>query len=323
MKYIHLFLLAVSVYGADTELLDPAPIALYEPVLEQPLFQTDSFQFPDPVMKLPLKKNAFGAATLSFFCPGLGHTYLGDFKTAGGIFGTTFVTVGAGTYPDASQEMVVNNLVVAQNTWAYGIYAAYRDARTLNGQLNYHYRMPTDSLADLTSAPFRPSVLKKPEVWGGFLGAFALAGTVSYFMLPQDGSMHMSLSTSKMALSPFAAFPVGIGEEALFRGYLQSQLCEYMPPMASIALSSLAFGAVHIPNALAFPEEERWRYYTVSLPVITTLGAYFGWLTNKNHSLKESVAIHAWYDFVLFAASSAVHSASSPGRSEFCFATDF
>ena len=72
-----------------------------------------------------------------------------------------------------------------------------------------------------------------------------------------------------------------------------------MPPIGGITLSSLIFGAAHIPNAAEMSQDDRRRYYTFGLPLITGLGAYFGWLTYKNNSLKESVAVHAWYDFIL------------------------
>jgi membrane protease YdiL (CAAX protease family) len=198
----------------------------------------------------------------------------------------------------------------------------FRDVRIYNGQRGYAYKMPMDSLRDLTSAPFRFSVLKKPEVWGGFIGAFALAITTAKFMFPQEAKFSTSLAP-KYAISPFVALPIGIGEESLFRGLLQSSLSETFGQVGGIAISSLAFGAVHAPNAYAMPPEHRWRYYAFSMPLITTLGAYFGWVTQRNHSLQESVAIHTWYDFIIFAASAAATRASIMNRADFNFSADF
>jgi hypothetical protein len=50
-------------------------------------------------------------------------------------------------------------------------------------------------------------------------------------------------------------------------------------------------------------KQDRWTYYTFGLPFIGAFGAYMGWLTHDNRSLKESVAVHTWYDFTLFALS--------------------
>jgi membrane protease YdiL (CAAX protease family) len=163
--------------------------------------------------------------------------------------------------------------------------------------------MPNDSLFDLTTAPFRFSVLKKPEVWGGLVGALAAGVGISYLAYSSNSPVTAQKFTTDTGLSPAIALPVGIGEESLFRGYLQSQLCEFFSPTTSIIVSSLAFGASHLPNALMLDPADRPRYFAVSIPFITALGGYMGWLTHKNHSLKESVALHTWYDFVLFAAS--------------------
>jgi hypothetical protein len=40
------------------------------------------------------------------------------------------------------------------------------------------------------------------------------------------------------------------------------------------------------------------------MPFIAACGGYMGWLSYKNGSLKESVAVHAWYDFIIFSLAS-------------------
>jgi len=117
--------------------------------------------------------------------------------------------------------------------------------------------------------------------------------------------------------------PVGLGEESFFRGFLQSALSETFNPLTGIILSSLLFGAAHIPNAQGLEKAERWRYYTFSLPLITGIGAYCGWLTNKNHSLQESVALHTWYDFIIFSISALATETAATGRPGFAFAVPF
>ena len=287
----------------------------------QQSFQAEELQFPHPILEIKQPKSAYVTMGLALV-PGLGHTYLGEWKTAGGLFGTTCGAIGAATIPGTSDSFKLNSIITAQNTWSYGIFAAYRDVRIYNGQRGYQYKMPTDSIASLTSAPFQLSVLKKPEVWGGFIGAIALGIGTSYLAFPQEAAIRTNLS-STMQISPFAALPVGVGEEAFFRGFLQSGLSEYFTPWGGIALSSLAFGAVHMPNAMALAPEHRWRYYTFSVPLITAFGAYFGWMTQKNHSLQPSVALHTWYDFVIFAANALATRASITSRADFQFSSDF
>ena len=119
------------------------------------------------------------------------------------------------------------------------------------------------------------------------------------------------------------ALPVGIGEEAFFRGYLQPVFSEWLTPWGGITASSAIFGAAHILNAQTMAPEHRWRYYSFILPFITSFGVYFGWLTHKNNSLQESVALHTWYDFIIFTVSSLDTQAAGTGRSSFAIAIPF
>ncbi len=274
-------------------------------------------EFPKPVRR----KSPYLAVTLSTLCPGLGHTYLGDMKTAAGLMGTTGLSMASCVAFDSDPVIVSSSLATATNTWMYGIYAAYRDVRIHNGQLGYLHQMPTDSLADLAYAPFNIHVMKKPEVWGGLLGSFALVVGISHMAFSKK--IHSSASHSvHRAFAPIMALPIGIGEESFFRGFLQSALSESLTPWGGIVLSSLLFGAAHIGNANMLAPQNRAGYYKFILPFITLSGVYDGWLTYKNHSLKSNVAIHTWYDFVLFAMG-IVGSQSVVGRTQFALSLPF
>lgn len=251
---------------------------------------------PAPVLQSSYKSPAI-AASLSII-PGLGHVYLGDMKTAGALFGSAGLAAGAFLATQNNESLLLTSFVCFETSLFYGVYSAYRDARMLHGISSYSYQMPVDLLADLAYAPFRLSVLKKPEVWGGILGAMAIAVTTVYFAYPEKENVR--LAASMTSVKPLLSLPIAIGEETFFRGFVQSALSESCTPWGGLVLSSLAFGAAHIPNAQDLDADQRWRYYSFSLPLITGLGAYFGWLTQKNHSLKEAVAMHMWYDFIIF-----------------------
>jgi hypothetical protein len=258
---------------------------------------------PSARMELP-HKNSFIAVGLSVLVPGMGHVYLGDYATAGSLFGSS--AIGAGAL--FNRNTSIPGYYVLECAESYGIYAAYRDARLYNNNVGYSYKMPMDSFKDLSLAPFNYKVLKKPEVWGGLLGSLAAAVGVVYLENTLD--IFPRCKITKSDARPLGAFPTGFSEEVLFRGFLQSALSETCTPAGGLILSSLLFGAAHIPNAKYFSPEERKRYYAFSIPFITSLGAYFGWMTYKNQSLQESVALHSWYDFTLFALErAAVHSA--------------
>ncbi len=302
-----LLICSIAAYGIDED-IEPEMTALEESQLDEIATLEPHFLTQQPISReeidlsslnfTPRHKNAFLAVSLSTLMPGLGHVYLGDFRTAGTLFGSSSLMGGLGSWKKNNETFRVSNLVTAQNTWFYGIYAAYRDVRAYNDEEGYIYKMPKDSFGDLAWAPFQWSVLKKPEVWGGFLGALTVGMGLSYFIFSDEAASHVNFSTGSHF--PLLAFPVGIGEESFFRGYLQSVFTETLTPWGGILISSLAFGAMHIFNASLMEPEDRGGYYSFGVPFITAFGAYFGWLTYKNCSLKESVALHSWYDFTLF-----------------------
>lgn len=157
-------------------------------------------------------------------------------------------------------------------------------------------------------------MIKKPEVWGGLLGAFVVASGVTYLSkaLSVGGEVY-----------PAMALPIGIGEEAFFRGFLQPQLSEVLTPWGGITASSVAFGAAHIGNAWDMDRRDRRSYYSFVLPYLTTFGVYLGWLTYKNNSLQECVALHTWYDFIIFAGSAMATEAAITNNARFALSLPF
>jgi|GEM_PF-1046398 len=313
--------LSQSIESEEVASLDMTSLLEQSSVIIQPPIQTE-IQAPPPVVP-PTRKQPWLAVTLSSLFPGLGHIYLEDPKTAGVLMGTAGLGMGIGQSPHLNPSVREINLATLQVASFYGLYAAYRDARLYNGASHYSYQMPKDSLTDLTLASFKWSVIKKPEVWGGVLGALLIGATTVYFAYPHE-TAKIEVTHAKTTPMPLIALPVGVGEESFFRGFLQSALCESLNPVAGIILSSLAFGAAHIPNAQLIDDpSQRWRYYTFSLPLITGIGAYCGWLTHKNRSLQESVAVHTWYDFILFSLGALANQSAATGRPGFAFAVPF
>jgi membrane protease YdiL (CAAX protease family) len=272
-----------------------------------------------PLPALPSYKSPAIATALSIV-PGLGHLYLGETKEAFTLAGSFGAGVGILALSDYSLAGRTAGVMACETAWCYGIYAAYRDARLHNTGVDYSYKMPIDTFGDLSQAPFRFSILKKPEVWGGFLGAVAVAAGIGYLHKAHSGSA--SHRVTDMAL-PIQAFSVGVSEETLFRGYLQSQLAEVTTPWSGILMSSLAFGAAHISNAKYMSHDDRKNYYKFSLPFITAFGVYCGWMTYKNQSLQEAVALHSWYDFLLFSLAAFADQAATTGKPGFEWAGGF
>jgi len=77
----------------------------------------------------------------------------------------------------------------------------------------------------------------------------------------------------------------GIGEEMLFRGLLQTYLCERLETWLAVFLSSLIFGLMH-------------PFSGTYVVLATGVGIYLGWLFLLTNNLLVVILIHGLYDFV-------------------------
>lgn len=276
------------------------------------------------------------AAGLSLLCPGCGYFHLGQPGRAAAYIGTTVALVGAAVVlasanglPSLDSEglgprmtpsvgpLALPTLMAAQNLWFYGIFASYRDARLLRGDQGYRYPVSPESLTDLLTAPVRPSVLRRPWFWLGLPLALGAAAGFSALVSPGDFSGHMrSLGDGggvwflgrhygtgpgvALASSYNASLflPVGVGEEALFRGTIQAGLSEELGLWPGWVVASLIFGGVHFFNFVDQPGGLATGAKAV--PFLTAVGAYFGLVSiETGHTLATNVALHTWYDFLL------------------------
>jgi membrane protease YdiL (CAAX protease family) len=275
----------------------------------------------------PWQKQPRTAAGLSLLCPGCGQLYLRETTEGAALLGASAALVGSGIYllRDAgsvsldgasttrSAPVGLWLATVGQNAWFYSIFDAYRDARVLRGDAGYSFSITRERLPDLASAPFRPSVLKSPWVWAGVpialaagLGISALAssgdltGNPSIFDVPRVNFLGHSYSRGAGFALGEAYYgglfgTVGVGEESLFRGLIQTELEERFGTAGGIALASAIFGTVHLVN---FGSDPKQALYAV--PTIAVLGSSLGLAyVHTGHKLATSVAMHFWYDFLL------------------------
>lgn len=286
----------------------------------------------------PLTRSPGRAVLFSTLCPGCGHFYLRRPGTALALLGATGGLVGGGLAlargesvniadPDAPgasswrAPVALQLLMAGQNLWFYGIFAAYRDARALRADLGYRHPVSDETLGKLALAPFSPRVLSRRWFWAGLPAAFAAALGVSLLMDGDDlrsgrrtlfdgggvnflGRRHGTGAGFALGELYWGAlfFPVGVGEEALFRGVVQPSLTESLGPRGGLAAASVVFGAVHAPNFWAGDADSstKLKRTLVGVPFITALGAYLGLVSQRSEGrLATSVALHFWYDFLL------------------------
>lgn len=90
-------------------------------------------------------------------------------------------------------------------------------------------------------------------------------------------------STLGLAAVSLAA---GIGEEVLFRGFLQAWLATLLGGFGALLVASILFGAAHPITA----------GYVV---IATLMGGYLGWLWQASGNLLVPIVVHALYDFAV------------------------
>jgi len=276
------------------------------------------------------------AASLSLLCPGCGYFHLGQPGRAAAYLGTTvgllatgiaLANQGGGLQGLAGGEgprmtpsaapLALPALIAAQNLWFYGVFAGYRDARLARGDQGARYPVSRESLTDLVTAPVRPRVLRRPWFWAGLPVAVGAAIGFSALVSPSDVGRgvrslgdgrgvwflgrHYGTAPGVMLGETYYAglfLPVGVGEEALFRGVVQPALCDSLGLWPGLALSSVIFGGVHLFNFADQPDG--WSTAAKVLPFLTAVGGYLGLTAiETGYNLETSVALHFWYDFLI------------------------
>lgn len=288
---------------------------------------------------LPWAKSPTGAAAMSAMCPGCGQMYLGRYELGAAQLAATSALLGGGLYliqdtkelalgrPLTSSRSSVGLVltIAGQNMWFYSVFDAYRDARKLRGDVGYDHAITDETLDDLLAAPFTPRVLASPWVWGGVPLMLAAGLALSYLVSPGEltGTSITKVKSVNFLgnqLSPAAGFaageayyatlfaPVGVGEEALFRGMVQSELEERWGTYGGLAGASAIFGGVHAVNFVGNPGTA-----LVAVPFIGAIGSVLGMAyIRTGYRLETSVAMHFWYDFLLSSAAFALDPENQP-----------
>lgn len=98
---------------------------------------------------------------------------------------------------------------------------------------------------------------------------------------------HLFAGSTLLDLAVISAL-AGAGEEALFRGFVQTAIAEVSGTGVGVMVAALLFGLTHFisPSYAAYA---------------TLVGVYFGFLLNASDNLLVPVLAHALYDFIALA----------------------
>lgn len=154
---------------------------------------------------------------------------------------------------------------------------------------DFPYLMETETPTDLLLAPFRFSFLSRPTSYVPLGLTAGLLGVAIAF----DKSVKFYGPTGSDALySGVLSYEAGVGEEALFRGWMMPTWRYYLgSDFAANFMTSALFAAAHISSENRVP----WIQFL--------FGYYFGHVSQiRGWTLSEGVFIHAWYDVMVFLA---------------------
>jgi membrane protease YdiL (CAAX protease family) len=254
----------------------------------------------------PARRGAeFGIPLASLFVPGLGQYLEGSWLTGAGFTGaaaggyalayTGDAGSGGEDLPRTAAEQrafVGGGLVLAAG--ALSAYDAFHQSLpSLQRAGRYDFVTAHDPPASLLLAPFDVSMLKR---WTTWLDLAVTGATTAIVVLTESepGAQYLPFRTRDGAFVAAFSYNAGVGEEALFRGWLYPVLYQNLGRRFWLAngLQAGTFGALHAPQAGSFAL------------VIAGSAFYEGWLTRRNGwSIRESVFHHFWYDVAVGAAS--------------------
>lgn len=239
----------------------------------------------------------------SLIVPGIGQ-YVSGAPLAGAAFTATAVAgLAAGWGADAD---VVTDLprgpsnqrayVGLQTVFTAGALSAWdvfhRAIPALQAEGKYRF-LPNqrETVGDLFTAPFDLRFLKRWTTWVDL----AWTGAITALVLSnrEEGVAYEPYRARDAAFAGVVSFNAGVGEEALFRGWLLPLLYQTTGNRFWLAntIQSGLFGAGHVGQAGPFAL------------AIAGWAVYEGWLTRHNDwSIRESVFHHFWYDVMVVTA---------------------
>ena len=243
------------------------------------------------------------AGIASLIVPGTGQLANGDSGEAAAYFGIFAVSVGAALhyrkqddfldenqrFDEANDREFINHTTLrydyairlATDTALYSSYAAYRDARTRD---NSRYRMspPRESLSDLAASPFTWRYLSRPTTFIPLaIQAIGVFSKGNHYRIDRATDVRANdLYAFNFVVNEMTA----VGEEAMFRGFMNNEFSDRYGNRAGLLISSLIFGLSHNGSG-----------QTADALEATAAGLYLGWLHQRNgFEAAEGAALHYW-----------------------------
>jgi len=201
-------------------------------------------------------------------------------------------------YIYASDDSVRRNLLGswALSTRFYSSFDAYRASSVIMKRAGGDTPISQESFSELALAPFTPRHFTRPLVFTPLflLGAYSL-GRGSAHRQDDDFKRFILDDEEKNNVAIFGAMEyegVAIGEEAFFRGLLNTELIRATGVYPGIFFSSILFGFAHSGKGL-----------TANASIASLYGFYLGYMHhNYDYQLGPGVALHFWWNTIIHAS---------------------
>jgi len=190
---------------------------------------------------------------------------------------------------DAEGQQTVTGLQLLSGAATLSAYDAFKQALPkLQHEGKYGFVTSHAPTATLLTAPFDPEFLTRWTTWIdlGFTGVVALV----VLSEREPGVSYEPYKTRDGAFLTGLSLTAGVGEEAMFRGWLLPLLQQNTGGRfwVSNGIQATVFGGFHIPRARGFAA------------VIAAWAVYEGWLTRRNGwNVRESIFHHFWHDVIV------------------------
>lgn len=261
------------------------------------------------------ERNTIFPPLVSFFLPGFDQWWEGQTTSAGiytafGLSGlalmatanpTTLSDQSAAAQLDTRDNSIRQYLLGSQILMTAGELSAYHSFRSAvrthqaHGEYAFLPKESEEDTGDLLLAPFHFSYLSRPT-------AFIPLGILAAALVASYGASQHGLDLADFFYSSASSYNAGVGEEALFRGWIMPRLMySFDNEFLSNLSQALVFGAAHIAtdNTIPWPQ--------------ALLGMYFGWVDQRHEwTISESVFIHAWWDAMLIVYDASLRSQARP-----------
>ena len=235
---------------------------------------------------------------------------------------TTFFQYGAGVSPQLLRDASFFNLTSHGLSYMrlIEIYSTYRNLHARTASTN-KVKLEQTNIASLAMSPFKWRYIKTPWVYMPLV----ISGGLSFFLSSsenpplsdaQEVVMFGNRYSPYRALFLFSAIATykhvltAAGEEMYFRGIVQTELTERLHPNVALVVSSLLFGAFHIPN--------RGSEAGIGPILVGTslVGGYMGYrYKSNNYDLGEVIAMHCWSNVLM----SVVEFIKDPSSNQFVY----